>query len=162
SGGLAARISQPASVGTSDQLSLRMQLGGSPNISEKLPNKPKGMHWQTFERLRRAHDVVEARSMMGLMRYIDSRDRRVGARHLQRSKDRPQGFSSGSSHAGIITWHGRLRYAASVTSWIGSTPSCGLRQSSWGDSIQPSTRCGNICPASHLRLSRSTGAKRWV
>jgi hypothetical protein len=37
-----------------------MQLGGSPNISDKFPDKPKGMHWQTYQRLRRAHDVAEA------------------------------------------------------------------------------------------------------
>jgi len=42
-----------------------MRLGGSPNISEGFPDKPKGIHWQTFERLRRAHDVAESLSMTG-------------------------------------------------------------------------------------------------
>jgi hypothetical protein len=28
-------------------------------MSDAFPDKPKGMHWQTYERLRRAHDVAE-------------------------------------------------------------------------------------------------------
>ena len=46
---------------------IRMRLGGSPVMSEAFPDKPKGMHWQTYERLRRAHDVAESRSMTGSM-----------------------------------------------------------------------------------------------
>jgi len=60
---------------------MRMRLGGSTVMSEAFPNKPKGMHWQTYERLRRAHDTAEWRSMTGLLRHIDSRDRQKGARH---------------------------------------------------------------------------------
>ena len=59
---------------------IRIELGGSPNMSEAFPDKPKGMHWQTYERFRRAHDVAEASSITGLMRYIDGQDRRAGAR----------------------------------------------------------------------------------
>jgi hypothetical protein len=51
---------------------IRMRLGGSTVMSEAFPNKPKGMHWQTYERLRRAHDAAEWHSM---------RDRRAGGRH---------------------------------------------------------------------------------
>jgi hypothetical protein len=57
---------------------IRMRLGGSTVMSERFPDKPKGMHWQTYERLRRAHDAAEARSTMGLMRCIEGRDRRAG------------------------------------------------------------------------------------
>ena len=60
---------------------IRIQLGGSPVMSEAFPDKPKGMHWRTYERLHRAHDVAEASSITGLMRYIDRQDRRAGARH---------------------------------------------------------------------------------
>ena len=56
---------------------IRMQLGGSPNTLEEFPDKPKGMHWRTYDRLRRAHDIAEARSMMGLTRFIDRLERRV-------------------------------------------------------------------------------------
>jgi hypothetical protein len=29
---------------------------------EEFPDKPKGMHWRTYERWRRVHDVAEERS----------------------------------------------------------------------------------------------------
>jgi hypothetical protein len=29
---------------------IRMQLGGSPNMLGEFPEKPKGMHWRTYER----------------------------------------------------------------------------------------------------------------
>ena len=54
---------------------IRIQLGGSPNMSERFPDKPKGMHWRTYDRLRHRHDFAEQRSMMGLMRFIERRDR---------------------------------------------------------------------------------------
>ena len=62
-------------------LKIRTRLGGSAVMSERFPDKPKGMHWQTYERLRRAHDAAECRSMAGLLRSIERRDRRAGGRH---------------------------------------------------------------------------------
>jgi len=44
-------------------------------MSQAFPNKPKGMHWRTYERLRRAHDAADARSMTGIMRFLDSQHR---------------------------------------------------------------------------------------
>jgi hypothetical protein len=55
---------------------IRMQLGGSPNVLEEFPDKPKGMHWGTYDRLRRAHDLAAAHSM-GLTRLVDRLQRRV-------------------------------------------------------------------------------------
>ena len=60
---------------------IRMRLGGSTVMSERFPDKPKGMHWRTYDRLRHRHDLAERRSMMGLMRCIERRDRRAGRRH---------------------------------------------------------------------------------
>jgi hypothetical protein len=45
---------------------IRMRLGGSANMLEDFPAKPKGMHWRSYERLRRAHDAAQARSTIGL------------------------------------------------------------------------------------------------
>jgi hypothetical protein len=50
---------------------IRMQLGGCQSMFEPFPDKPKGMHWRTYDRLRRAHDAADARSMMGMMRFVD-------------------------------------------------------------------------------------------
>jgi hypothetical protein len=47
---------------------------------EAFPDKPKGMHWETYDRLRRGHDIAEARSNMGLMQFVDRLQRRVGGR----------------------------------------------------------------------------------
>jgi hypothetical protein len=35
---------------------IRRRLGGSPNMLEDFPPKPKGMHWQRYERMRNIHD----------------------------------------------------------------------------------------------------------
>ena len=42
-------------------MKIRMQLGGSPNLCDPFPGKPKGLHWRTFERLRKIHDAAESR-----------------------------------------------------------------------------------------------------
>ena len=44
---------------------------------EPFPEKPKGMHWRTYDRLRRIHDIAEARSTAGSMHFVDRLQRRV-------------------------------------------------------------------------------------
>ena len=63
---------------------IRMRLGGSPNMGEAFPDKPKGMHWRTDDRLRRLHDVAEQRSTMGLMRVVEP----VGRQSSRRARNR--------------------------------------------------------------------------
>ena len=46
-------------------------LGGSVNMFEEFPDKPKGMHWRTYDRLRGRYDMAEARSMVGLERFLN-------------------------------------------------------------------------------------------
>jgi hypothetical protein len=45
---------------------IRMLLGGGENIMVAFPEKPKGMHWRRYNRLRRRHDQAYERSLMGL------------------------------------------------------------------------------------------------
>jgi hypothetical protein len=56
---------------------IRMRLGGSPNMLQEFPDKPKGMHWRTYDRLRRSHDLAEARSTLGLIQLVDRWQRRA-------------------------------------------------------------------------------------
>jgi hypothetical protein len=45
---------------------IRMRLGGSPSMIERFPARPKGMHWETYQQLRAAHDQAAERCMAGL------------------------------------------------------------------------------------------------
>jgi hypothetical protein len=56
-------------LGTAQKI--RMRLGGSPSMMDPFPDKLKGMHWRTYDRLRRLYDVARTRSTMGLMRFVD-------------------------------------------------------------------------------------------
>jgi hypothetical protein len=47
-----------------------MRLGGTANMLDDFPEKPKGMHWRTYERLCRVHDVAQARSLIGLTGFV--------------------------------------------------------------------------------------------
>jgi len=57
---------------------IRMKLGGSANLTTAFLDKPKGMHWRTYDRLRRLHDVADYRSNIGLMRVAGRLRRRCG------------------------------------------------------------------------------------
>jgi hypothetical protein len=60
---------------------IRARLGGSVNmIDDPFPDKPKGMHWRTYIRLRHSHDVAAARSTIGLMQFVDRLSRRCSRR----------------------------------------------------------------------------------
>jgi hypothetical protein len=41
------------------------------NLCEPFPEKPKRTHWQTYHQLRRRHDAAEARSTIGLTKFLD-------------------------------------------------------------------------------------------
>jgi hypothetical protein len=40
---------------------IRARLGGSLNMSDDFPDRPKGMHWRTYTRLRHSHDIAARR-----------------------------------------------------------------------------------------------------
>jgi hypothetical protein len=56
---------------------IRMRLGGSANMLDDFPEKPKGMHWRKYERLRRVHDAAKARSIIGLTDFVKRLRRRA-------------------------------------------------------------------------------------
>jgi hypothetical protein len=54
---------------------IRASLGGGANVFEEFPDRPKGMHWVTYERLKASHDCAASRCMVGLSRLAS----RLGA-----------------------------------------------------------------------------------
>jgi hypothetical protein len=54
-----------------------MGLGGSADIFDNFPDKPKRMHWRTYERLRHTYNIAQARCTLSLTRFIDRLDRKV-------------------------------------------------------------------------------------
>ena len=46
---------------------IRRRLGWKPGILNGLGDKPKGMHWRTFERLTSDHEAFAERSLAGMM-----------------------------------------------------------------------------------------------
>lgn len=59
---------------------IRERLGGSSaaNMMEPFPEKPKGMHWETYWRLREEHDEAEMEQLMGMRAWLDKLERKVG------------------------------------------------------------------------------------
>jgi hypothetical protein len=75
---LAVRASQQEPVrerGILTARKIRMRLGGGENIMAPFPDKPKGMHWRTYDRLRRVHDHAFERPLMGLAKSAERVER---------------------------------------------------------------------------------------
>jgi hypothetical protein len=49
---------------------IRASLGGSANMMDRFPDRPKGMHEKTFRGLRAAHDRAADRCMAGLGNFL--------------------------------------------------------------------------------------------
>jgi len=54
------------------------RLGGTGDIDDPLPPKPKGMHWTTYERLARRHGALTDRFMFMLDAWMDERTTLAG------------------------------------------------------------------------------------
>ena len=56
---------------------IREQLGGSANMTEPFPEKPKGMHWKTYERLWWEHHEAEMQQLLGMREWLDKVEKRM-------------------------------------------------------------------------------------
>jgi hypothetical protein len=57
---------------------LRRQLGGSANMMESFPERLKGMHHETYWRLREQHDEAEMAQLAGMKAWIDKLEKTLG------------------------------------------------------------------------------------
>jgi len=57
--------------------SIRERLGGSANMTEPFPEKPKGMHWSTYDRLFWEHHEAEMEQLVGMREWLDKFETKV-------------------------------------------------------------------------------------
>jgi hypothetical protein len=57
---------------------IREQLGGSVNMMEPFPEKPKGMHHKTYMRLFWEHHEAEMEQLAGMREWLDKLEKKVG------------------------------------------------------------------------------------
>ena len=49
---------------------IRRNLGGSASLLDPIPDKPKGMHWKTYWRLRHQSEQAESMALRGMARRL--------------------------------------------------------------------------------------------
>jgi len=57
---------------------IRERLGGSANMMEPFPEKPKGMHLNTYMRMFWEHHEAEREQLAGMREWLDKFEKKVG------------------------------------------------------------------------------------
>jgi hypothetical protein len=57
---------------------IREKLGGSANMTRPFPEKPKGMHWETYDRFFWKHHEGEMEQLAGMRVWLDRLEKQVG------------------------------------------------------------------------------------
>lgn len=57
---------------------IRMRLGGDPGMASSFPDKPKGMHWRTYDRLMQNVADAEDVANVHMVRFVNQLRARVG------------------------------------------------------------------------------------
>ena len=57
---------------------IRERLGGSANMTKPFPERPKGMHWKTYERLWWEYHEADMEQLAGLREWLDRLEKKVG------------------------------------------------------------------------------------
>jgi hypothetical protein len=56
---------------------IRKRLGGSANMMEPFPEKPKGMHWSTYDRLFCEHHESQMEQLIGMREWLGKMERQL-------------------------------------------------------------------------------------
>jgi hypothetical protein len=56
---------------------IRERIGGSANMMKPFPQKPKGMHWSTYERLFWEHHEAAMEQLAGMREWLDKMERKL-------------------------------------------------------------------------------------
>jgi len=110
---------------------IKMKLGGSNDPSEAFPQKPRGMHWRTYRRLRDQANAAEAeadyllaKSIPGLGQFLDfmpPRPKRRRRRHDGGPKPSPApGSPSTPPQRSDSSWSASISSPNKAASWWGS------------------------------------------
>lgn len=62
----------------SETKKIRLRLGGTANMMEQFPSKPKKMHWKTYWRMRAEHDAFDRLALAEVMRWTSMIKERLG------------------------------------------------------------------------------------
>jgi hypothetical protein len=57
---------------------IRERLGGSAKMTKPFPEKPKGIHWKTYERLWWEHHEAEMEQLAGMREWLRRLEKKVG------------------------------------------------------------------------------------